>query len=302
MRFFISLTIGGFCMLLLHSCSTCSRQRTIEGITVDIADLAIDSAYVNMAQKVFYALPTPVEMSMLIKNMGIDYQPALLNDPAHASKYLTHRQMALNFGAYVTNLTYAGLFDQSQTVLRYQRAIRQLTEGLGLQSAIDVNTLQMLEENIHDKDAVLQIISETYSSCTATLNESDRYSLTLAMLIGGWVEGMHIATGMVNEQLVTNENRMRQLVIDQKLTFEMIWQAMSAHDDIPEVAALMDDLSGLAKVFDTIGVAHSSNEVTVAPDGKTSIIASTNTTVVSPETFAQIRDQIQILRQNFTKI
>ncbi|MDR1171099.1 MAG: hypothetical protein LBL24_01455 [Bacteroidales bacterium] len=301
-RFSIFLLIGGACMLLCPSCSTCSRQQTVSDLTVvDLADMAIDSSYADMARRVFYALPTPIEMSMLIKSSGITYQPALLNEPANASKYLTNQKMALNFGIYITDLTYAGLFEQSQTVLRYKQAIWQLTEGLGLQSAIDPNTMQSLEANINDKDMMMRIISDTYASCTASLNENDRYFLTLAMLVGGWVEGMYIATGMTDEKLVSNESRMKQLVINQKLTFDMIWRAMSDLKDIPEVTALISELSGLAQLFDKVNVSQTSNSVTPADDGKSSNIASSNIHNVTPELFAQIKDQIQILRHNFTK-
>ncbi|MDR1153743.1 MAG: hypothetical protein LBL04_03455 [Bacteroidales bacterium] len=301
-RFFIPLLIGGACMLVCHSCSTCSRQQTtVDNITIDLADLAIDSSYVNMAHKVFYALPTPIEMSMLIKGSGITYQPALLNDPANASKYLTNQKMALNFGGYITDLTYAGLFGQSQTVLRYKQAVQQLTDGLGLQSAIDPNTMQLLEANINNKDVVMRIISDTYASCTASLNENNRYFLTLAMLVGGWVEGMYIATSMTDEKLVSNEGRMKQLVIDQKLTFDMMWRAMSDLKNISEVSGMMNELSGLAQLFDKINVSQTSNSVTPSADGKTSNIASSNIHNATPELFAQIKDQIQALRHNFTK-
>ena len=100
----ISLLIGSVMMVMCHSCSTCSRQQiVIEDITIDLADLAIDSTFVNMAHKAFYALPTPIEMSMMIKNSGISYQSTLLNDPANVAKYLTNHKMALNFGAYITD-------------------------------------------------------------------------------------------------------------------------------------------------------------------------------------------------------
>ena len=272
-RFSIFLFIGGACMLLFHSCSTCSRQHVIQEITIDLADLAIDSSYVNMAQKVFYALPTPIEMSMLMKNLGVTFQPSLLHDPASASKYLTNQKMALNFGAYITDLTYAGLFEQSQTVLRYKLAIRTLTEGLGLIPTIDLNTMQQLEDNINNKDEVLRIISDTYASCTAALNENDRYFLTLAMFIGGWVEAVYIATSMTT----LHDNRTKQLVVDQKLTFDMLWQAMSELNNIPEVAGMMDDLSELAHLLDKLDV----NNITA-------------------DEYVKIKEQIRIFRQNFT--
>jgi len=276
-RIFLFLLIGGVCMLVCPSCNTCSRQQTVEDITIDLADLAIDTSYVNMARKVFYALPTPIELAMLIKNLGIVYQPALLNDPANASKYMTNQKMALNFGVYVTDLTYAGLFEQSQTVLRYKLSIRKLTDGLGLQSAVDISTMQQLEANINDKDAVLRIVSDTYALCTASLNESDRNSLTLAMFIGGWIEGMYIATNLLDEKLPSTADQIKQLVIDQKLTFEMIWHVMSDMKEIPEVAGMINDISELAQLLDKIDVDN-----------------------ITHEAYSEIKNQIQSQRQNIT--
>ena len=277
-RFSIFLLVAGAYLLMCPSCSTCSRQKTVDDITIDLADLAIDSSYVNIARKVYYALPTPIELAILIKNLGIAYQPGLLNDPANASKYLTNQKMALNFGAYIADLAYAGLFEQSQTVLRYKLSVKQLTEGLGLQSAVDFSTMQQLEANVNDKEAVLRIVSETYASCTASLNENERYSLTLAMFIGGWVEGMYIATGLIDGKQASTEKQMKQLVIDQKLTFEMIWQVMSDLKNVPEVAGMMNDLSELAQLLEKVDVDN-----------------------ITSESYNKIKDQIRSLRQNITQ-
>jgi len=301
MRIFIFLLIGGACVLMSNSCSTCSRQHKIENITIDLSDLAVDSGYINLAQKVFYALPTPIELSVLIKNSGIDYQADLLNDPANASRYLTSRKMALNFGVFVTDLTYSGLFDQSQKVLYYKEAILKLLDGMGLRSTIDVNVMRQLEENIEDRDAVLRIISDTYASCTASLNEDDRYFLTLSMLVGGWIEGMYIAVGAAGKNQESIEERVIQLVIDQKFTFEMLWQIMSDLENIPEVADLKNELTGLARWFEQIEIHQTPNEVSVTFDGITSI-ASSSVHNVTPEAFSIIKGQIQSLRKNITKI
>ena len=273
-RFSIFLMMIGACMLTLQSCNTCSRQQTIQEITIDLADLSIDSTYVDMARKVYYALPTPIEMSLLMKNMGIAFQADLLNNPGNASNYLTNQKRALNFGAYVTDLTYAGLFEQSQTVLRYKMAIRTLMDGLGLLPYIDLKTIQQLEDHINDKDAVLEIVSETYASCTAALNENDRYHLTLAMFVGGWVEAAYIATSMTT----SHDNRMKQLMGNQKLTFDMMWHVMSDLKAIPDIAYMMENLSGLAHLLDKLDIEN-----------------------VAPEEYMKIKEQIKILRQNIIK-
>ncbi len=299
-RFSVLLPVGVAVALFCQSCSTCSRQQQ-EEINVDLADLAVDSNYINMAQKVFYALPTPIEVSMLIKNSGIAFQPALLNDPGNVSRYLTTGKMALNFGIYVTDLTYAGLFEQTQIVLRYKQAIQQLTEGLGIQSAIDNKTLQQLEANINNREELLRIISDAYASCTAYLNEEDRHFLTLAILAGGWVEGMYIATGMTDEKLASTEGRMRQLVIDQKLTFDLMWEAMSNMKSNADIAVLMSDMSDLAQVFDRINIDQTPNTVAYSESEKTNKISSASLDNVTAELYAEIKNRIQILRHNFTK-
>ena len=159
------LFVGVFCMFISTSCSNCSRTQKIENLTIDfdMADLADDMLYFNVSGQVIYALPTPIEASMLIKNWGIPY-PELLNDPTNASKYLTKQKMAVNFGVYTTDIICSALYDQAQTVLRYKQAIQLLIEGLGLQSAVDQQMLEKLEENINNKAVLMQIISDIYSS------------------------------------------------------------------------------------------------------------------------------------------
>ena len=299
-RVSVFLLLGGFCVLMCQSCATCSRQRTLEDMTVDLADLVQDSTYVFMAKKVFYALPSPVELSMLIKKSGVPWQLSLLNDPVAAAKYLTNKKMALNFGIYLTDLSYAGLFEQSQTVLRYKFAIKQLIEGLGLQSAVDYSSMQLLEEHINDKDAVLRILTDMYASCMMSLDEGERYALTFSIMTGGWVEAMFIATSVINETLPSNEGKMRQLVVDQRLTFDIMWQAMSDLKHIPDVAELMIQLSPLARLYDIVGADITPNIVELAADGQSSHIISANIADVTPEKFAKIREQIQNLRQIFT--
>ena len=296
------LLIGVAVIMLCHSCSTCSRRQSVEEVVIDLGDWFLDSAHFEMARKVLYALPTPIELSLLIKNSGIPWNAALLNDPARASNYMTGQKMALNFGVYVTNLTYAGLFEQTQTVLRYKLALSTLIDRLGLQSAININTMQMLEQNINDREMILRIVSEIYASCSAFLDENERYSLALAVLAGGWVESMYIATSTLDENLLTNEDRIKQLVIDQILTFDMMWQAMAEMKEAPGVEELMTSFSGLAQLFDRIGIHQEPSVVSIFDDADVSEIASANVVEVTPRDFENIKVQIQILRDNFTNI
>ena len=286
----IILLTGVSCLLLFHSCSTCSRQQTVENITIDLdmADIGDISVYLNMSNQVLFALPTPIEASMLVKNWGIP-DPALLNDPANASGYLTKKKQALNFGVYLTDMTTAGLYEQTQTVLRYKQAMQQLGEALGLQSAVDQKTLQQIEENINDKEKLLQIISDLYASCTSYLSENDRDFYALAVLSGGWVEGMFLATNMIDENNNDAASQMEKVIMENKLTFDLLWQALGEMDDIPdEAVSLMIDMSYVAHLF--------GHQTLLSVPRNTESIYN-----ITPKYFADVKEHIRILRRQFTQ-
>ena len=293
MRFSTFLLTGVFCMFLFHSCNTCSRPQTVENITVnlDMADASMESLYINMGKKVLYALPTPIEASMLIKNWGVP-KPELLNDPANASSYSTKKKQALNFGIYITDMTTAGLYGQTQTVLRYKQSIMQLVEGLGLQSAANSKVMKQMEDNINNKEKLLEIISNVYASCTKFLSDDDRDYYALAMLSGGWVEGMYIATSAIDESQASNKDKMKQIVADNKLTFDLLWQALGELNVIPEDAFhVMVDMSYIAHLF-----GHKTLTSESIPPQSTG-----NFDNVTPEYFAQLKGYVSQLRQQFVK-
>ena len=289
----IFFLLGISCLFLFQSCSTCSRQQTLENIVfdIDLSDLAGDSDYFTMGSMVLYVLPTPIEASMLVKNWGIPY-PELLNDPANASKYLTKQKMAVNFGVYATDIICAGLYEQAQTILQYKQAVQQLVEGLGLQSAVDRQMIEKMEANINNKKELMQIISEIYASCSEFLSADERDFYALAVLSGGWVEGMYIATNMVDENNVTDIELMRSIVTDNKQTFDLLWIALSQLDEIPDDAVyLMLDMSYVAHLF--------GHKTLLSVPQKTETYNPDN---ITPQFFADLKNHIRILRQQFTKI
>ena len=293
MRFNIFILTIFSCMFLFHSCNSCNRPQTMDNLVIDIdlSALADESVYLEMGYKVLFALPTPIEASMLVKNWGVPY-PALLNDPANASSYLTVKKQALNLGVYITDMTTAGIYEQTQTVLRYKQAVMQLIEALGLKAAADPSRVQELEENINNKNELLRIISDIYSACTEFLADDDRDFYALAMLAGGWVEGMYIATSMLDENDPANAEKMRQIVTDNKLTFDLLWFALGDLDVIPDEAVyLMLDMSYLAHIFghQTLLNVPPSNEPRGSIDN------------ITPQFFADLKRHIAQLRHTFVR-
>jgi len=282
--------LAGASMFLFYSCNTCNRPEKVDKITIqiDLTELDNDSIYLKMGQKVLFVMPTPIEASMLIKNWG-DPRKADLNDPANASSYLTKKKMALNFGVYVTDMTTAGLYEQTQVVLSYKQALMQLIDGLGLKSAVDPQIMQDIEDNMNNKNELLNIISDLYGTCTEFLSGDDRDFYALAMLSGGWVEGMYIATNMIDENQPSNIGKMKHIVNDNKLTFDLLWSALGNFEIIPEEAMdLMIEMSYVAHLFGhetDIGLAQK----------------EFNIDNFTPKVFADLKNHVRQLRQQFVK-
>jgi len=143
---------------------------------------------IDKAKKIFYSLPSPLETAMLIKSAGADYNEQLLNPLGNVEKYTTNKSMALNLGIYTTDLSFCSLFDQTQTSLNYMDATRKLAEGMDIKDAIDEETMIRLEENLNNRDVVMDIISETFLNSSSYLKENERQAVAAIVLVGGWIE------------------------------------------------------------------------------------------------------------------
>ncbi len=72
-----------------------------------------------------------------------------------------------------------------------------------------------MQSKMNDRDALLDIISETYWNVDAYLKENDRDNISALMIAGGWVEGLYIATQVAS----TNDSpELRQRIAEQKLS------------------------------------------------------------------------------------
>jgi len=91
----------------------------------------------NKSKLIFYTLPSPLETAMLIKRSGAVYDEDLLNPVTSVNQYQTNLKMALNLGIYSADLSYASLFDQTQTTIQYIGVAKKLADGLGILQAID---------------------------------------------------------------------------------------------------------------------------------------------------------------------
>jgi hypothetical protein len=272
-----------------------------ERIEVEVSDDATVEAAregIQTARQIFYSLPSPLETAMILKRAGAKYNEEILNPVENLSKYTTNKSMALNLGIYSTDLSYASLFDQTQASIKYMSASKKLAENLGILNAIDNAIIQRLEENVNNREVIMDIISETFLNTNSILEENDRVAVGAIILVGGWIEGLYIATSLVGD-VKTSDNELIERIIDQKLSLGTVINLLDQHKGNADIKDVMKDVMSLKTIFDEVKIAVSQIEA-IPQEGGVTTLRSSNVTSVSPEVFAKLKEQVKTIRNSYT--
>ena len=108
------------------------KKAPQEDLGADIKDKEAILQDIKQAEKIFQALPSPLESAMLIKSAGARFEEKLLNPVGNVNKYVTNKSMALNLGIYTCDLSFASLYEQTQLLIDYMNAAKKMADGLGI--------------------------------------------------------------------------------------------------------------------------------------------------------------------------
>ncbi len=298
----LSFLLLALISVVSYSC-TCQQQKKEANEEEEIiGSITIDEQLMedfNKSKLIFYSLPSPLETAMLIKRSGASYDPDLLNSISNVSRYNTNLKMALNLGIYSANMSYSSLFDQTQNTINYMGTARQLAEKLGIMEAIDEETIRKLEENMSNREIVMDIISETFMNSNAYLTEQDRPAIAVMVLVGGWIEGLYIATQLTNGSMNANPGLVDRIVY-QKLSLNTVLNLLDSYKDNPDISYLIDRIHELEEIYNEIKIITTSQvESETHPEEKMTILRSEAQTFMLQETFNRLISKVLEIRTEF---
>lgn len=294
-KYLLALLFAG----ALIGCKSGGEKQTDQEAVVDMTEISqaiFDD--ITEAKKIFYSLPSPLETALLIKSAGATYDPALLNPVENATSYSTNKSRAVNLGIYTCNLSFASLYDQTQAAINYMNAAKRMADGLGILDAIDNNTIVQLEENVNNRDKIMDIISETFMNSSSFLAENDRPAIAAMVLVGGWIEGLYLATEIVNRGQF-EQNKLVDRIVDQKFSLDIVIKLLEENKTNPDVADILADVMDLKNTFDKIKITTS--EVKPVYDEATNVttLKSTAQITLTPEIFAELSNKVKAIRSDF---
>ncbi|MBU0763904.1 MAG: hypothetical protein KJ607_03610 [Bacteroidetes bacterium] len=286
------LFIGTLCMIIAQSCTDSTTQQNIDDILAD--DTVQVKENEDDAKIIFRNVPSPVEMASLLKRAGAKYDESILNPVENKNNYSSNISMALNLGVYSADLSFASMFNQSQASINYLATCKKLAEDLGIMDAISSGTMNRMEDNIQNKDSLMNIISETLMNSDSFLKENERASTAAIVLVGGWLEGLYLATEISK---TTEENKeLIDRITDQRLSLETLLALLGDHKDDPDVQTINAELITIADIFKTVSVTTSKVEAVTDTVKNTTVLKSNTQVNMSPETYNELCAKVAVFR------
>ncbi len=240
-------------MVFLASCSSPTPSKKDILASLDSINHVNDAPTINTEElnSLFQSIPSPLEVSFLIKEVGGKYNKTYLNKVENKKKYTTGHEKAINLGIYSADLAYANIFNKNQDGIFFLDVISELANELDLGHFFDYTTLNRLMKNDNNLDSLLLITTSNFEKINNYLQTQDRSQLSVLIIAGGWIEGLHLLC-KVNENNPNND--LQERIGEQKVVMEQLLQLLNyyKHDDY--VANLTNDLKPIKEIYDQVEI------------------------------------------------
>jgi hypothetical protein len=232
--------------MLMVSCGSEPKPQVEEPVVEESHEMSDED--LAKADEMIQNMPSPIEMAILVKHAGGEYNSGLLNDVKNLDNYITKGKKTINMGVYSSDVGYTSLYKQTQETVFYLNNVRKLSDDIGLSDAFDQSMFDRVEANIENRDSLLQILSASYDLANQYLKENNRMNTSVLMIAGGWIESMYLAAN-----LGANGGRPQDIIslriLEQEMVLGKIIAAMKMVDDDPVVAEFAQKLEQLSKVL-----------------------------------------------------
>ena len=269
----MKILIAGLFLTLVMACS---GNKTEEQAFVDeLAETGLDNEVISAeVNDILHRIPSPLEISVLLKESGKKYNGSFLNSPDNLSRYNTNYKRALNLGIYGTDLGYTNIYEQTQDGIKYMSTIKDLATELNIGQFFEMETIARLVSNSNNLDSLLLITTQNFNSINQYLQSQNRSHLSVLFLTGGWLEALHITCEVARAN--PDNTQLQETIGGQKIILENIVHLLSFYKDSDQnMATLLADFESLKKSFDTVVI----------------------TTVYKPSTF-EVVDGVMVVKDN----
>ncbi len=273
----MKIFVIGVLTAVLVSCSSEKKpddQEFLKSLEATEQKTGIDEEVINA---ILDQIPSPLEISVLLKESGSKYNGSLLNQSENLSKYNTNFKKAINLGVYGTDLGYTNIYGQNQDGIKYISTIKSLADDLNIGQFFDIETIGKLAANSKNLDSLLLITTLNFNHINHYLQTQGRGNLSVLLLTGGWLEAMQITCQVATKR---PSKELFEKIGEQKIILEQILLLFSFYTDDTNMAGLLKDLEQLKTVYDKVSINYTYKESTMEIVNGVAVIKDNSTTTI----------------------
>lgn len=230
-------------------CASCTSDTEKEKkVNKDSLELAKKN---KVAKPEIFKVPSPIEFYQFMKDQGIRYDKTMLANADNASKYVTSKSKAMNFGIFASDLAYCTVYGRSQETFQYFKSSKVLADGLGLAEGFDDIVSKRLNANMNNSDSLYQITNDAYADACQYLEGEDKSEVLAYILAGSWVESIYLAMSSLKK--FNDKDPVIIRIAEQQLILENLnssFQNIDKKD--PDFIDMKDKMKKLQTVFDKL--------------------------------------------------
>jgi hypothetical protein len=252
----------------------------------------------NLVNGILQQIPSPLEISSILKESGSKYESAILNSNDNLSKYNNNFKKALNLGVYGTDLGYTNIYEQSKDGIKYLAAIKSLANDLNIGQFFDIETIGRLASNSKNLDSLLLITTQNFNDINNYLQNQSRSQISVLLLTGGWIEAMQIVCQVADKNPKNKD--LPEKIGEQQIVLGQLVLLLTFFEKDPNMASLLKDMRELEAAYKNIEIITVYNKSSVKiVDGVAVITDNSTTTIkITPEDVKNITKTVSTLRSN----
>jgi len=273
--------------LLLVACGNRNREDlSVEYDESDIGELvvseeAMDAVIANIA--------SPIEVASFLNDLEIPFSTAYLSDPEGMSTHTTSFEIAYQLGVLSADLGYLNMYDKTGTAVNYLGTINRMAEALEVGQFFDFATIKRLATSGSNLDSLLFMSMNSFNRMDDYLRESQRSNLSALIVAGVWIEGLYLATQVMDK---TGNPELKDMIGEQKTILHDLLIILNNYRQDERFAALISDYNEIKEAYDRVNISYEIGEPeAVEKDGMLMVVQNETTTIeMDNETLNRIID------------
>lgn len=252
----LSMLIGGL-LFTNYSCKPRSGKEKEEKkiLIKTIAKEAIK----NDLKEFVYPLPTSFEVIEMINDLEIGYDIGVSNLTENADQYFTEKSKAINLGIYGADLSYASTYQMKQEVMLFLETSGKLADDLGIANIYNEELIREVENNIDNKDKLIDIITNSFYDTYSQLNQNGKANLALLGVAGSWVESLFITTRVSSN--VYHNIGIVKIIHKQKVSLVKLMDILNDAKGDGNIDEMIKELKPLNNIYENIDESLSEKQV-----------------------------------------